>query len=469
MNKQDKFRGATMHPASATQFKNSGHPEACDIVIGFDFGTSCSKVVLQSPHFADSRAILVPFGHNGHPMNSHLLATKLYFDMQGNCSLAADSNSFCVSGLKLKLLQNADSREFFSDFVVTPRTLTIGYIALVLRHVRQWFLMTQSKIYGNYRIRWHLNIGMPSPGYDDQELKDIYRGIARDSWRFSLGVESVSLSRIWRYYSGELKLNNKLDIDLDDINVVPEIVAEVVGYAKSNLRENGLHVLIDIGASTIDVSGFILHDKDGEDCYSFLTCDLDHLGAYHCHLERVQRIKEYVTRWFSYLTNRHDLVLPIAHTLQEYFPRLVDFGSDAEKDILDAFYRRCYSLIHRTLNSLKKDRDPNSEKWKAGLPIFLCGGGKSLSIYRRVLEDLQDSWKTSMATSGFKIRELPKPANFVVDSTERQIYDRFAVAYGLSNPHYNIGEIRPPSNINNVSMDRRPKYSHIEYVSKDWV
>jgi hypothetical protein len=451
-----------MPPANATQFQNANHAEICDIVIGFDFGTSCSKVILQSPYFADRRAMLVPFGHLGHPINSHLLPTKLYYDRQGNCSLTTDLNSLCTSGIKLRLLQNPDISESLAGFVITPRTRAIAYIALALRHARQWFLTTQSKIYGSYRIRWHLNIGMPSPGYDDGDRRELFRSIATDAWRISLGAESVSLDRIWRYYSGELKLNSKLDIELDDINVLPEIVAEVLGYAKSNLRENGLHVLIDIGAGTIDISGFVLHDNQGEDRYSFLTSDLDHLGAYHCHLERVRRIKEHVTRWFSHLASRQDLVLPIASSLSEYFPRLADFGDDAEKDILEEFYNRCRGLIHRTLKSLKKDRDPNSEKWKTGLPIFLCGGGKSLSIYRRVLDDLHDFWKTSMATSGFKIRDLPKPANLVADFLDEQLFDRFAVAYGLSYPYYDIGEIRPPGSIDNVRVDRTPKYADIE-------
>lgn len=458
-----------MLPANATQFKNTNHAEICDVVIGIDFGTSCSKVVLQSPYFADRRAMLVPFGDLGHPINRYLLPTKLYYDRQGNCSLTTEMNSLCTSGIKLKLLQNPDIGEPLSDFAITPRTLAIAYIALVLRHARQWFLTTQSKIYGNYRIRWHLNIGIPSPGYDDHDRRELFRSIATDAWRFSLGAESISLTRIWRYFSGEMKLNDKLDIELDDINVIPEIVAEVLGYAKSNLRENGLHVLIDIGAGTIDISGFILHNKEGEDRYSFLTSDLDNLGAYHCHLERVRCIKEHVRRWFSHLAGRQDLVMPITSSLSEYFPCLADFGDDAEKDILDEFYTRCRSLVNRTLKSLKKDRDPNSEKWKTGLPIFLCGGGKSLSIYKRVLGDLNDFWKMSMTTCGFKVLSIPKPANLLADSLDGQLYDRFAVAYGLSHPYYDVGEIRAPGSIDNVRVDRTPKYAHREYVSKDLV
>ncbi len=455
---------------TATQFRDVNSSTICDVVVGLDFGTSCSKVVLQSPYFADRRAMLVCFGDHGHPINNHLLPTRLFYDAQGNCSLSVSANSFCATGLKLKLLLDSDSAESLSDFMVSPRTLTIAYIALVLRLAKSWFIKTQSSIYGHFSIRWHFNIGIPSPGYDDLKLKELFRSIAIDAWRFSLDDNPVSLAKIWRHLGGDFKLGQKLNIDPGDIQVLPEIIAEVLGYVKSHAREDGLHVLIDIGASTIDISGFTLGDHKGEDRYAFLTSDLAHLGAYKCHQERVRLVKEHLHRWFAHLAGRQDLILPIVSSLSEYFPKLDDFGSNAEREVLDEFYWRCRSLIHRTLKSLRQDRDPRSEKWQIGLPIFLCGGGKYLRIYRQVLDDINEFWKTSMNTQGLDIRNLPRPNDkLVAESLDEQNFDRFAVAYGLSFPYYDVGEIKPPGSIENIVIDPTSKYSHIEMVSKDMV
>lgn len=434
----------------ATQFDLSNTSETCDIVIGLDFGTSCTKVVLQSPFYGDRRAMLVPFLKYCHLSNPYLLPTKMYYNMKGHCSLAATEHSLAVTGLKLKLMNNPDFVEQILEIPITPRFLTIAYIALVLKHTRHWFLSTQRSLYGHFKIRWHVNIGIPSPGYNDKCLIELYKRIVTDAWKLSVEEGSITFKKVAEIAQSPKQKSIDLDIDLNDINVIPEILAEVVGYAKSNLRETGLHVLIDIGASTLDISGFILHDHEGEDRYSFLTSDLDTLGAFFCHQERVKSVKEYLYRWFTHLSTRADLVLPISPTLADYFPKLADFGQEGEKEINEIFYKKCWALINRTLMSLKKHRDPNSERFEHGLPIFVCGGGKNLEIYKHVLDDLNEFWKNSMRTNGFIPRNLPVPENFIADSIDVKEFDRFAVAYGLSFPHYNIGGITPPGEIPDI-------------------
>ncbi len=463
-----------MFSGNTTQFGNRNYTDnsrqVCDVIIGFDFGTSCSKVVLQTPHHANGRTILVSFGNFGHPTNRYFLLTRLFFDTLGDCSLTAEAHPFCATGLKIKLLHEPNTSETLSDFKITPRTLTTAYLALAFRDVRQWFLRTQKEIYGQYELRWHVNLGIPSPGYNDHPLRELFRSIALDGWRFSLTTDGViSLKKIWCFLGGDISSAPLLDIHPDQIQVIPEIVAEITGYAKSHLRENGLHVLIDVGASTVDISGFILHERDGEDRYSFLISDLEYLGAYNYHTERVKHIKEYMNRWFAHLEGRQDLVMPIEASLSDYFPTLKDFGENAEKEIINEFYQKCKALIHRTLRILKKKRDPSSDKWKTGLPVFLCGGGKSLPLYQQVLRELNEFWKVHMATNGFEIRNIPKPQSLTAEPFVNDDFDRFAVAYGLSFPYYNIGEITPPDDIKDIEIERIPTSNRFEYISKDMV
>ena len=72
---------------------------------------------------------------------------------------------------------------------------------------------------------------------------------------------------------------------LEQVDVVPEIAAEVVGYARSKHRREGLHVMVDVGASTIDICGFVLHAADGEDGdqYHLLTALVKRLGLHELH------------------------------------------------------------------------------------------------------------------------------------------------------------------------------------------
>lgn len=88
----------------------------------------------------------------------------------------------------------------------------------------------------------------------------------------------------------DIKDKIKNDISPEDINVIPEVAAELVGYARSSLRETGLHVLIDLGARTLDIASFILHNRDGDDRYSILTADLEELGATLCDYHRFKAL-----------------------------------------------------------------------------------------------------------------------------------------------------------------------------------
>src|SRR3972149_12205112 len=59
-----------------TQFPDSSEHRSNDIIIGFDFGTSTTKVVIRDP-FA-SRSFAIPFlGQNNLNSNSYLLPTRL--------------------------------------------------------------------------------------------------------------------------------------------------------------------------------------------------------------------------------------------------------------------------------------------------------------------------------------------------------------------------------------------------------
>ena len=46
------------------------------------------------------------------------------------------------------------------------------------------------------------------------------------------------------------------DPDFGGVEVFPEIAAPVVGYARLRRRREGLHVMVNVGPSTIDVCGF---------------------------------------------------------------------------------------------------------------------------------------------------------------------------------------------------------------------
>jgi hypothetical protein len=86
---------------NATQFEGTGESPPKDIVIGFDFGTSCTKVVLQDP--PSRTAYAVPFGEHGNPDNPFLLSSKLGLTSDGKCRLARFDQP-AIRGIKRQLM-----------------------------------------------------------------------------------------------------------------------------------------------------------------------------------------------------------------------------------------------------------------------------------------------------------------------------------------------------------------------------
>lgn len=455
-----------------TQF-DSRNKDPIDVVIGFDLGTSCTKVVLQSPYFGGSPAYLVPFGEYSHPASPYLLPTNVSVKPNGVFDLDNGGAELVCREIKLKLL-NGDPGQTFKNSMGSKQ-LSIGsfefavaYMALVLRLARQWFIENKKDLFGGYRVRWHLNVGIPSAGYDDDEKRALFADVARKAWVASTIEAGISIDAAMTIARSKTEPDALFDIHPDDINVIPEVAAEVVGYAKSHFRNSGLHVLIDIGASTLDVAGFNLQDKEGEDRYNILSTKLEWLGAYVCHIARVNAVREFLWASLDHVAGGYDLIEALPASLQDYRDELHRLEFSDERKINKGFYEQCKRTISSVLVSLKRDRDPLADEWSAGLPVFVCGGGSSLEIYRTVLKDLDGFWKTSMNTKGFRIQNLPTPENLEADGVQEEEYHRFAVAYGLSYPEHDIGEIVPPTAI--PDMERKPrssKYDGCEYIGKE--
>ena len=273
------------------QFSRSDPSRTTDIVVGLDFGTSCSKVVVQSPYTLGGRAVAVPFGETSHSSTPYLIPSQVFVDRTDTVRLIPTDSATAVRHLKVGILdrliggESGLSEEFPRDLVAC----TIGYIALVLREARKWFLTSQSASYGEGHIRWSVNLGIPSAGYDDEQMRAEYEMLAKAAWLASLDDRPLKMEGIQESLQRARAVRECAGIPIE---VVPEVAAQVVGYAKSRLREEGLHVLVDLGASTLDICSFVLHRQGGDDVYSLLTATVRRLGLLELHRRRMDATRK---------------------------------------------------------------------------------------------------------------------------------------------------------------------------------
>ena len=429
---------------SFEQFPSASTSETIDVFIGLDFGTSCSKVVIRSA-LHDNRALAIPFGRRSDGGLRYLLPTLLYEKQGGALALDNDPHATVRSDLKRDLLsQPKDLRR---------RALAAGYLALTLRRARIWFIETQHREYGHVRLRWSLNMGIPSAWYDDSELRKAFEVVVHAAWALSLSP-TINLELASKAL-GEVDLESEMEI-----NVIPEIGAEVVGYVNSPEYRPGLHVIVDVGGGTFDVCGFVIHQRDGDNAFELLESRVAKLGAYVLHERRYDAVQEtgIVPRVPRMLEDPLQPIPSVSDYVAERSSPLV-----AAIQEIDRKYKiACTNLISEVLMELRKRRNPNSPAWKSGVPVFYAGGGSGLRLVAESLSDASD--RITGACNVGELRRRPLEG-IRIHNIPKNLVPRLAVAYGLSFDVDDIGRFRNPSEHKDVPQ--RQRRGHIPFISKD--
>ena len=465
--KQDSFKKIL-----SWQFHDGVPRQERDLVVGFDIGSACSKVVIQDQNI--KKAYAVSFERFGSKNNKYLLPTLVFVNNDGKLGLKSGESE--QRNLKVNFMENPD-QEIFKlkniSKVVTVRDMLAAYVGLALIEVRAWFENNKRKDYSHIKIEWQLNIGLPSLSYDDQNLLKNFKLVALAGWNISLLTgDEVSLSivksaiKMAEKQLGENTSNeDEGQIHPELIGPIPEIIAEVLGYVNSPLRQNGMHMLVDVGASTLDVSTFILHSQGEEDVYSILWPDVQPLGAYVLHQRRIKESSKLFQKKIENLECLCDGISPLPD-IRQYLPEPCSDDYECVGLCDSHLLEECSRNIRSVIRITKERRNPLSAAWTIGLPVFLCGGGSKIELYKSIFPHAADKLAVTKF-GGFEIKNLPKPTNIEADDLPVADYHRIAVAYGLSFSGFDIGKIIPPRDIKDLEW--QPVIRDIDrfFVNKD--
>ena len=377
----------------ALNYRRPGPEGECHLVIGLDFGTSATKVVIQAPDLPGSPSFPVDFGPFAHPSSRYLLPTKLWIKGNGVSFFPPQHDPEAkvrpITNIKTALFVDTPASENGADDTHDQRdheAIAAAYLALVLRYSRKWLLETKSDVVRQFtRFIWSVNMGVPSPCAEDNEEKRAFGRVGKAAWMLStLPEHHVNLDKARRELD---HADEDWDADGDgglfcDFQIIPEIAAGAVGYAHSALRRDGLHVMVDIGASTVDVCTFVLSSGELGDQYSLLIADVQKLGTARVHRERLAAIGRVCKRHLNRLRNEFEALEPLPDDLERYM---------IPKEVLAAAVRQAYPLVleqvdkmlRRTIWNTKLRRHRRAPEWKRGkLPILIIGGGSHVQSFR---------------------------------------------------------------------------------------
>lgn len=406
--------------------KGVGHLESqCEIVVGLDFGTSVTKVVVRTPDLPGERAVPVDFRNVGQEDNTFLIPSQIWLNKGSVCRLAKTEGAESIANLKVRLFEHRElgpegNGESFG--ALDAEALATAYLALVLIRVQRWFMESQRDVIGHFTsFNWSFNLGVPSPHVGDNRQSRRFLRVGAGAWMLAedslrRGQDDVSLDEASACLERAARMEGQGESDDQltcDFTIVPEIVAAAVGYARSNERNDGLHMMIDVGASTMDVCSFLLGTRQGDDKYSLCTADVDFLG-------------------------------------------MVEFqvcSTDREKADLK---EKCSRMLRLAVRELRTAKAPNESVWTLGnsLPVLLIGGGSKEAFYQGLVGDLERAiWdRFRVKNDGVSQPTLPVPNTVTHKKAE---FHRLAVAWGLSYRRDDIGDIIPPQQVGSVQPIKR--------------
>jgi hypothetical protein len=419
-------------------------------IIGLDFGTSCTKCVVG----VAGRAIAVRFADLTRPDTPYLLPTQLWFGVDRSLSLRKTANAQPVTGMKVGLMERADAICTLTNaHQATPVQLSAAYMGEVLRYVRTWLLAEKRDLIGDAELIWELNVGLPAKSHDNKIIHDAFTRAAYAGWALSqrngtmyLGVAAEAI----RVVSADTSIVSNATA----IQLIPEVAAEVVGYARSAQRREGPHMMVDVGATTLDVCLFNLAETGDGHEYAFFATDVrTDLGALRLHTKRLLAIDSSSTG-----TDLETPLRPIPKSWRQY-P-----GANGPAEAVDRQFREeAEGVVRRTASQAKQkqrsglvvevERVRGLERVRDGeIRVLMCGGGSAIPLYegavRGAAEKLCYGRHGSLGLKPFRIVPgLEVPRRLDAPQLPKKDFHRIAVAYGLSYSVDNIGRYTPPSEL----------------------
>ena len=402
-------------------------------MVGLDFGTSCSKIIVRFPEEAGAPAIAIPApAHCRSGADPYLWQTVVWVRRDGTFLPWPEPDAYPLHTLKQGIMGERPTAVVAPNYGSMPITYldaATAYLSFAIRYARGWLLLNQPERFRGRRPYWFTNMGLPAANYDDSKLVTGYRAVAATALVLAGSGERIAIETTRAFASTkEVReaAGSAAAAEALGIAIFPEVAAEVAGFMKSSAGGSGLYLVVDVGAMTLDICAFRFRQRQGDgDFYPLLEADVHHLGveAYH---------------WFIGAGRTHE-----------------------------AFSGECGRVLRQLVLKTRRDRDPNASCWQPGndLPVFLVGGGSANLLHRAAVEGLDPLLKGLLKNEGIRLTALPQPTGLTMPEPGGD-FARLPVAWGLSYAPTEIGEVMAPSEIPDVPRATVRDYLG-SYVSKD--
>ena len=386
--------------------------------LGIDFGTAFSKLAVrvgQSVYVVDWSGLRSSEG-------AHLLPSEITQDPNGSFLVTETDQGGVTSSYLKKPFVEGTSPDIETMVRVT------AYIAWLLIYARAWIYKHLSSLIFDRKIIWEVNVGVPTGSWGDgfagrQPLLSTLRAAWMVSQSASINSDTV--------HKALRQANDLGKGGLPDIHLVPEVAAQIAGYRNSPARQDGMHMLVDIGAGTVDIAIFRLMIDAETQSDQIVVFDTDVCAFGTAFLMR------------ALTDGSHGR---LAWRPSQKVPSKEDLVSSGvlSSELYDELVTPLYDKLSRRIAAVMeggRSKDPRASEFNRGdkdvLRVFSSGGGCRVAVYT-------DATKSAVKNCRSHQQRLPQQTK--VDSIrplDDEGFDRLSVAIGLTHSIEDIRLIEP--------------------------
>jgi len=388
-------------------------PDEAGYLIGFDFGTSSSKIVIHQPGAGDlAYAVRVPdalCAEEQGRRQQHLWRSVVWYHAESRrFSLTPRDGAVAIEGFKTGLIQATGHR---MSGGVTHAHAAVAYLALLIA-----FIIGQHNRHppAGFDGRSHysrFHFGVPVACKDEPGCADQFRRVLAAAFEVAPLAADLDLETVKTAHKRAIA-DQPVTAETPFV-LFEELAGVIAGYKASPDHRRGPHVIVDVGASTLDVATF--HIPDGAHKVLVYMSAVGLLGAEALRAARSVAIPDPTFRAACAQHTRH-----VIYTT--YHRKDADF---------------------RYLNGIPK-------------PLLFVGGGRLTDVHKELYRNYPEGLEAPLRT--------PNPgANLRYDSDTD--FARLLLAWGLAQEELDLPQLKPPSEIED-EVRRHRDYRDL-FVDKD--
>jgi hypothetical protein len=388
-------------------------PDETGYLVGFDFGTSSSKIVVHQPGAGNlAYALTVPKTLRAVEQGlsqEHLWRSVVWYDpANGRLALAPHGTATPIEGFKTGLIQSTGHRMAGG---VTHAQAATAYLAMLIAYVVGQHRREAPPGFDRSNQFSRFHFGVPVACKDEAGCSDEFKRVLTAAFHLAPFAEGLDLNLV-KEALRDAKGGEAVSADTPFL-LFEELAGVIAGYRASPDHRTGPHVIVDVGASTLDVATF--HIPDGDHKVLVFMSAVGLLGAEALRAARQVDVPDPTFRAACAQHTRHVLSVTFHRKDADFFP----------------------------LNGIPK-------------PLLFVGGGRLTDVH----DELYSNYPKGLEAP----RRTPEPgANLAYDHDTD--FARLLLAWGLAQEELDLPQLKPPSEIED-EVRRHRDYRDV-YVDKD--